>query len=964
MSELLFSFSLFKRLSVVVVLLTYLACAQAQDCNNLPVFTVNLNNQTINASTTYPAGTAIRITGTVNFNANVTMISCTVLMDPGAVLNINNSTFTLLDTDNDRTTTSDASFIFGCTQMWQAINVNVGGAVVWRNSIMRDGVQGLTFNAGFNNGSTEIEDNTFSSNTSAITANNVSNLSFSRFKGNRILGKPGFQASLLPPHNNNPPMQPIYGMRLNNVTGSIGTSGTPNTFQFFSTGLRADGSTITVNNCTFSNNTLLDWEGFGAGIGIWTNRSSLTIQDFFSGGYSCQFIDNRRAVRSDQTVQLTVKNAFFSAQRVVDVEVISSVNPYVVNISSNTIKMGVPSEHSIFLERAWQKGGIHTHIQSNIITLPAPPLGSFLTGNIKIMEVRARAGATDQAVIANNQITCTYGNANASNPIARVIDGIWVEDVADGYQVSGNIINYVNPATGLPNRRLGTVGIGMTNVTGVGNIVGPNNTVTTTNFGVDPNIFFGQESWLHCGIHINNCQRMAVCKNDVDGPRHGYHFASNCDLGEYGRNKIRDAHFGLIMSTNDPISNNPAPTTFPNNHDYRKNEWIGTYVTNSARWGIPPQQLQWLVDGTQPGHAPPNPFTPPSWFVFMTPVGGNPPPLFCDQVIPPPGALGEPPTGDVAQKFVDGGYPFSDTVSAWDFERDLLTQMIRFPNTFSGNTTATQYYNGQVNTVIWQFAKAERMLHESMAFAAAQQQSLDDLYANNIVLTDSLGQIEQWEGLDTTTTNAAWQTTKTDLLQQLDANRAAINALLNSIRGQQLANMEGTRTYIGNLPANNLLETNRKTVLWLLAKQYTEEVWTPSDSTALRAVAYSCPYTGGTAVTMARGMLPHAESSEFVREGEDPYCQTGPRNQAGQAHQEFTVWPNPADQVLMVAFAHDFSGRLEVVDMTGRVLLSKQMQQSQQERFDTQTLPIGAYLLRCIGDGEVLNQAVKFSILR
>lgn len=77
-----------------------------------------------------------------------------------------------------------------------------------------------------------------------------------------------------------------------------------------------------------------------------------------------------------------------------------------------------------------------------------------------------------------------------------------------------------------------------------------------------------------------------------------------------------------------------------------------------------------------------------------------------------------------------------------------------------------------------------------------------------------------------------------------------------------------------------------------------------------------------------------------------------------------SLYPNPADQVLMVAFAHDFSGRLEVVDMSGRVLLSKQMQQSQQERFDTQTLPIGAYLLRCIGDGQVLNQAVKFSILR
>ena len=153
----------------------------SQSCNPLPTFNQQFNNQTLNVAQTFTAQN-IRITGTVNFNANITMVRCTVLMDADAVLNINNSTFSLLDNATGR------SVIYGCTTMWSATNVNSNGAVILRNSNIRDGIFGLVFNQGFLNGVTQISGCSFSRNSNSILAVNVSNLTFPRFLAIHLQG--------------------------------------------------------------------------------------------------------------------------------------------------------------------------------------------------------------------------------------------------------------------------------------------------------------------------------------------------------------------------------------------------------------------------------------------------------------------------------------------------------------------------------------------------------------------------------------------------------------------------------------------------------------------------------------------------------------------------------------------------------------------------------------------------------
>ncbi|MBP6827280.1 MAG: hypothetical protein KA165_12030, partial [Saprospiraceae bacterium] len=391
------------------------------------------------------------------------------------------------------------SVIFGCTTMWQAINVNQGAAVIFRDCTIGDGRLGLVFNQGFNNSLTELRGNYFVANSTAITAINVNIFTFATFSGNVFRAKWGigpFVLPLLPPHGAN---EPIYGMQLTGVAGTIGTSGTQNAFYQFTSAILANSSNFTVNNCRFADNRDPGWGGWGGGVGIWAINSTLTIQNLFSNAASCEFIGNRRAVRSENTIGLTIKNAHFQQQAVVDIEVISSINPCNIDISNNIIDIAVPTERSIFVERSGQGGLIHTRVQSNIVTFPSPALGTFLTGDRRIMEFQARAGALDQAVIANNQITCSYGNGNQTNAFARTIDGIWIQGLADGYQVSGNIIIYTNP-NAMPNADVVSVAIGMVTNNGINNILGPNNTITSQLFINQPVPL--RESWLRCGLHI------------------------------------------------------------------------------------------------------------------------------------------------------------------------------------------------------------------------------------------------------------------------------------------------------------------------------------------------------------------------------------------------------------------------------------------------------------------------------
>jgi hypothetical protein len=925
------------QISLLLLLLTSNLVMYGQNCNATFTLANTFTNQTINVATVRGAAppaavTNIRITGTVNFNANVTFTNCLIRLDADAVINVNNlSTFTV----------QSASTIFACVTQWRAINVNNGGSIVFRNSNILNGRQGIVLNTGFNNANCVLTDNFFINNSSAITANGINNCTFATFSGNRFFGvfnNAGTIVRPLPPHG---ATEPIYGINLNNCAGTLGTSGIQNIFTGMSCAARINISNMTLNNCRFQFNNVLDWEGFGSGIGIWATNSTLTIQNIFSNGASCEFDNNNRAVRCDRTVGLVLKNARFTNQIGSDIEVVGSTNPYNIDISNNNIALRAPNGPSIFIDRAANTGGIHTRLKSNIINFPAPPLGFFLNGNRRIIDIQGRPGTSDQAIISDNQITCTYGNGNATNPISRNIDGIWIQNNADGYQVSGNIINYVNTFAGAPNANLNSVAIGMVGNNGMNNIIGPNNNVTTTLF---PNPVNNRESWLRCGIHIDMSQNVAVCKNTADDPRHCYHFNANCANGEWGRNVMIDGVFGLIMSSN---------TTFPN-QDYRMNQWLGTYQNTAIDIDGSNANTPWLVDNTLFGHLPPsqnpggivNPF--PNMGVSGTPT--------CDVVLPPPpGFFSSPPTTKTVKKLLNNEYGLNTPVRRWDFEKTLLYQMIRFPASFADDALAQDYYATQQNTTIWKHAKAERMLHDAMELSVDEQLNIEQLAQNCNGLTDSLSKIEQLEDINAFTITPTLQSSKNDILFQLDLKRKQQSILLSSVSAQRSSKLNDVAHFISDLPAEENFEFNNKIILSLITKQLNNIEWTKEDSINLRKIAYQCREIDGDVVIIARGMLPVPERYSFSYEGDDPNCHRLRSSDqtlvAIDIEDSAKIWPNPADATINVGFEMPFTGTIEITNAAGHIEQSIQIDKSIVTKFSTEKLQSGVYFVRFIETG-------------
>lgn len=938
--------------SMIILLGSNLAIGQ--DCNNLPVYTAGntFNNVTI----TQPISRIdqnIRISGTVNFNANVTFTNCIILMAPNAVININNSIFRLLPGVIGTPSAGMRSVIFGCGTMWQSINVNTGSGIVFTNSNIRDGRQGIVFKSGFNNATSEITGCSFALNSVAITATSVPNFTLSAFSNNNFNGIiPGAVTNLLPPHNNgtvNSPgttREPIVAMRLFGVTGSIGTSGGINRFEDFSNAIFADGSTLTINNCRFRNNFVTDRNGANSGIGIWVTNSNLTIKDKYSFGASCVFVNNRRGLRFDFSGNLTLENAVFSNQRIVDVEVVNSNQPNNINISNNDFTIGSPTQAPIFVQRAAQGGLVHLKIKSNTITLASG--GLPLANNLRFININAVAGATDQAEIANNQITCGYGNGPGGGTTARSIDGIWIQNNADGYQVSGNLINFTNANGGVaPNTGVFGVGIGITLNNGINNIVGPNNVINATKFN---NRFQATESWLRCGVHIDQSLNVAVCKNDVDQPRHCYHFNGNCFGNEFGRNKIRDAYYGLLLTA----------VTFPN-QNYRLNEWLNLVAYNTISVDITgTANTPWRYDNNFTIYAAPG-VTNPGTYQLPFANGGASGTQICDAILPPIGTNASH-NGDEAKKFVDGTFTFSNIADSWDFERNLLNQMIRFPNSFSGEPTVQNYYNSKVNSAIWNFAKAERMLHDAGAISAIQQNTIDQIHASDAALAEDLGTIEQTEGIDTSSATPTLQAEKTNILAQIAQHKHQTDSIVSILLASRAIAYENALDFIEALPSSNILESNQKTVLILQAKSLKDDIWTDADSSILRAIAYSCPEVGGEAVSTARGLLPAPEQYNFNEV--EAYCTPGDRNVTKDEQKYLTnivLFPNPAKDQVTIGFTNKFTGLIEILSIDGKTLLNNTCIDCIQKVVVLDKLQNGLYLVR-ISTQSGIQQTLKLSV--
>jgi hypothetical protein len=234
------------------------------------------------------------------------------------------------------------------------------------------------------------------------------------------------------------------------------------------------------------------------GSGIKSNRASvnLTANAFSSNGTAANvtksnvyisnntFTANSRAIWSKYSKLLRVSGNTFVNQTVRDVEVRQSFDAaYNVNITDNAMTVRPPCYGSIYVERASSNlpNISHTYISKNNLTIPTTNTGlAKKDRTIRFIEVTARKGAFDDAIIRDNTITCGYGNGPTATASAKTIDGIVVIGPADGTKVLHNTIDFTSTSTTAPNDSITGVGIGVIGVAGDRNEVKEQNTIMCT----------------------------------------------------------------------------------------------------------------------------------------------------------------------------------------------------------------------------------------------------------------------------------------------------------------------------------------------------------------------------------------------------------------------------------------------------------------------------------------------------
>lgn len=883
----------------------------------------------------------IRITGNVTFNSNVVLSGCKVLIDPGSVVTMKGVFYC------KKSVTGSTTTISGCQSMWNSIVISSGALVKLLDCTITDGEKGLVFENGYNAAYSVMQRCTLDRNLTAITADGVSNFSFSQFEGNLI--KSGLNPNLmLAPYTAN---SQLIGISVKNSSGTIGTAGNANRFTGLSSGIRAISSTLSVNNCSFRYNLRPSYASpnhpgavnVNSGIGIESIASYLQIAGSYSNNFSCIFERNRIDIYSYNTNGLIVDNASFTDPVVTSINVINSFSPNTVSITQCPFTLPgtnlLPTQALIQINRASQTTGTNTTFSRNTIKLQRALTTS--PNDMIMVKFTAQSGAKDKCLISWNVIECSHGNP-LDGTATRTTDAFRIFGEADGYQIEWNRIYFDDPMNlgTIPNATITNIGIGVDNNTGINNVIADNElhgAFFTTTDGL-------RKSWLRCGTHLLNAPNFKICRNKVENGTNHFHFLDNSSNFEFGKNTTSGrGKYGLIVD-NGPI---------PNNHDHRRNLWLGTYETFGAEHDMPQVGLLWRADGTINGHIPTTQ-SPSNWIKNFP---DNDSLHFCDSGL----ALADESTSvkEVTKKFLEGTFSFAGSASKWDFEKELVEQLIRFPEAQSSSIETQQYYNGKTGTVQGQLADARSMLHKAATPDGIEEGKLRSLYAENQVIMDSIRLLESIAAIDSTVFDTLLHKHIDQLIQHQYQIQEQAASLLQSMTTTRNAALELLLNGINSIPATETIETNYKTIISLMTVTEMGLEWKESEIKALRDIAKLCYEEYGLSVLIARQLLPVEEQHNYLSiEVENPDC----GRPHGEAHPRSAVYettlrvvPNPANQAVNIYFEADFSGTVQWYTATGLVVREQKCTHLNWIPTDVSAWPNGVYWLRCISDSGLVQ---------
>lgn len=736
----------------------------------------------------------------------------------------------------------------------------------------------------------------------------------------------------------------------NCVIGIVG--GTNNIFNRTGPGIKAEKSLVILSGNTYKNML----PGGGAeGYGVFAKESSLLAQKVnFENVWSMVSSNTAKALTVDQcTLNLGLRQGIEAFNN-------NTFKP-IVNITKNVLEFQEVPSYAIRVVRSpgFDITKIQNLVEDNRITVT----GGGQAGTSKLIDITAPNGGTDIFPIRRCTLTIEPSTLLSNTSACH---GIHVSyQTASGYEVDRNRLFYnaTTPPTGdSPN-----LGISFVLVNGQRNKITANE-VNATLFG-SPSQEEGA-SWMKCAYHLDQSPNLDVCENTGNNTYRLFHLSGNLNYCDFAKNSMRTHYYGVLCKKDGGSYN-----TFMGQQKWHENTWLsaGSYEKYSAYHqdfpnGVDISTNLFRVLPNVPEHMPPganlNPpkVKPANWFVALP---TNPPNDVENSDCIEGNALEpEPRLGGWDDKVMDNTYPFESAAQTWDMQRELNYKLLEYPEERPTSSAAQVWYDAQVNSSPWQFARFEQLYFNAFKIPIADQNTLDSARNKLKVKFTEFAYLDSLQ-------NAAPSEDSIIRQQQSDKAIELVAAQNDFVTLAQQANntvqtaLGAAATQYNNLPTAQVWETSRKTLYGFWLKQAVGQDLTETDLNTARNISNLCPLEAGLAVREMPLILPIPEAYEYAREDYWENCVDSVQERSeiyrvAPIANALSIYPNPAQNQFTLFLTKPMAADWSLIDLSGRTWRNGKFSDKQNSVVvNTESLPAGVYFCTVrTQDGTLLTHKV------
>jgi len=663
--------------------------------------------------------------------------------------------------------------------------------------------------------------------------------------------------------------------------------------------------------------------------GIYLESGFLTLMD--SGFFFC----GEKGINISMARLVNLKNVNYFINN--SIPQINPMNKIGVNIAKTSLNASVTVNHFVLNADMSDLGTTITGI--GISGIGAGTKIRVDGGSVFSIKANSSVGIRLGGVYPESSLTEVWGNRFRISNFVPVLNygtpiGILVENGdKNNLSIIGNTFTAYSPVI-MPNS-IAELQFGQGIVLGT-NITGKNNEVST-------NAFNDEVQTLHDAIYVNGFQNMKYCSKTLSGSGHktyGFNFKGTCTGTDLVGNILNfgGGEFPAFSSEALLIQSGTMIGTQSN----RGNEWhnfLGSEPLRHARCNALPADNKIIVHTQQSTCADeiapcffkyhPKKIVPDdnNEFFDIDPTGS-----------PVEGCVGGSGTDGLDRKIAQGSFVPSndDPAQAWVLERYLYQKFKDNPTFVSEHFSFPSFMSSKANSSVGRFYEIYKSIQNALRpDESLSAQSLQAL-ADNRILIESLALLD--EQIETIGNGSQMQTlyqTKQGLLDQIGTRQSTYNALNTTYQIQTVANLQTAYALNAGTTTAHPYEVNEKTVnqIYLLSLMQQGGELTESQVLTLQAIALQDPKQGGPAVYAALGLLPECAKFEipqaYSTSDEElllEWPELTQRNKQIFTHlvdSKVIVAPNPAHSSFTVRGPWETSGRLSLINLQGRLVLSQ-----------------------------------------